>query len=116
MRPLKILFLGTLILTLHHAARAERELTASEKKRLEKFESHCVNAKKKKAVCRCVSRNVKTRILSRDIDSDRLDHVVLIGAKATLEEEEKPSYYDSLADFLAGLESQCASNSKYQSE
>jgi hypothetical protein len=97
-------------------ASADRELTTFEAKTLAKFEEKCVARKKKKSLCRCVARNVKSRVLSKDIDKERLEHVVIIATGVEPDEDEKPSYYDSLADFIEGLEFHCAAKPSYQIE
>ena len=97
-------------------ASAERDLTTFETKSLAKFEEKCVARKKKKSLCKCVARNVKARILARDIDKERLEQVLIIATGVSPDEDEKPNYYDSLADFIAGLEFHCADKPSYQME
>lgn len=109
---LKALRLISLIVIFPLSASADRDLNATETRKLAKFEAKCVASKKKKSVCRCVGQHVKQLILSRDIDDERLDHVVLIASGRDLDEEEKPSYYDSLADLIQGLEYRCQGKSK----
>lgn len=108
--------LTSLIVIFPLCASAERDISAFESKALVKFEEKCVAKKKKKSLCKCVARNVKARVLSRDIDKERLEHVVIIAGGVEPDEEDKPSYYDSLADFIEGLEFHCQSNPKYQIE
>ena len=109
----KRLFLVSLIMMISPLISAA-ELSAEDAKKLEKFESTRVSNKKKKSVCRCMAANVKKRVLTRDIDAARLSAAVLIAAKREPDSDEKPSYYDALADFIAGLEYHCGENPKYQ--
>jgi hypothetical protein len=111
----KRLFLASLILMTSSSLSAA-ELTAEDAKKLEKFERACESSKKKKAVCRCISSNVKKRVLSRDIDAARLESAIQIAAKRDPDSDEKPSYYDALADYIAGIEYHCQENPKYQSQ
>ncbi len=109
-------FLISLLVILHLSASAERELSTSEQKSLAKFEEKCSARKKKKSLCNCVSRNVKKRVLTRDIDKERLEQVLVIATGIEPDEEDKPSYYDSLADYIEGLEYHCQANPKYQTD
>lgn len=110
------LFLTSLIVIFPLCASAEREINAFEAKALVKFEEKCVARKKTKSLCKCVARNVKKRVLTRDIDKERLEHVVIIAGGVEPDEEDKPSYYDSLADYIEGLEFHCKANPKYQTD
>jgi len=80
------------------------------------FDKTCAAVKKKASLCQCLSANLKRRLEYKTLDEDHLPLAVQALKNESPGPEENSTYYDNLADFLAGLEPHCLKNPKYNSD
>lgn len=79
------------------------------------FQKACTSqAHKKAAVCRCITANLRIKSSTQEYGVEKLADAVKVIKNEVPADEVKPSYFDSLADFIAGLEERCQSKPNYQ--
>lgn len=76
----------------------------------------CLSQKKPRALCSCIARNVARKIHNKDYSAEQFATLVLVMQNRKPAGEENALDYDTMADFLAGLEYHCQENPKYSAE
>lgn len=76
----------------------------------------CLAQKKPRALCTCISRNVARKVHNKDYSDEQFATLVLVMQERKPAGEENALDYDTMADFLTGLEYHCQENPKYSVE
>jgi hypothetical protein len=77
------------------------------------YEKTCVAKRKTPAVCKCMAKNVRAKILSQDIYAEQMPVMMLILKGEVVRNEQKTDDYDNLADFTEELTKRCSADPKY---